>query len=100
MTDDRQTKNAASEGTSESPCSADPRDNPPEGYAYDCIVSPWQERDSGCTVTWFNGLGQEINVKGCILIPRRADRDGTCYLFTLISKPNTNMRLEERSAAE
>ncbi len=59
----------------------DPRDNPPQGWKYFCMVTPWIERDSGCTCVWHDVLGRTVNVKGCLLIPRDIDNDGTCYCF-------------------
>jgi hypothetical protein len=57
----------------------DPRDNPPTGYKYDCFATPYAISPS--IVTWYDGLGETIDVKGCLLMPREVDTDGTCYLF-------------------
>ena len=71
----------------------DLRDNPPAGYVYFCMVTPWQTRKvprrvrQDTEVIWYDGLGRTVNVHGCILMPRDADRDGTCYLF----RPNNSI---------
>lgn len=55
----------------------DPRTSPPIGYHYDCIVTPRPER----RFVWYDGLGRPVDVFRCLLAPREADRDGSCYLF-------------------
>ena len=54
---------------------------PPVGWRYECMVTPWIERDGNCTCTWHNGLGEPVSVCGAMLIPTPLDVDGTCFLF-------------------
>ena len=62
----------------------DPRDYPPDGFEYVCIVTPYGH---GMSVEWFNGLGEKMELFGGILLPRNVCKDGTFYYFRPI-KPN------------
>jgi len=53
---------------------ADPRDFPPDGYKYDCILSLYGDR-------FYDGVGREVEVWGGVLLPRNVCKDNSFYFF-------------------
>jgi uncharacterized protein YodC (DUF2158 family) len=51
-----------------------------DGWKYAMIVTPYIKPGS-FECFWYNGIGKVVEVKGCLLVPREVDLNGSCYLY-------------------